>query len=383
MATMDANPDISNAPAPKASDTIHYEILSQRQLIWRKFRRHYVAVFCLYLLIVLYTIAIFAEFFAPYGAFQRHAGHLFAPPTPIRFVEEDGTVHLRPFVYGVSNELNTKTFQREYVEDTSEMYFIKFFAPGEPYKLLGFIDTDIHFVGVDEPGVYFPSGTDALGRDLFSRMLLGARTSLFVGLLGLALGFVLGLFFGGISGYYGGSVDTLIQRLIEFLQSLPTLPLWMALAALVPATWSPVQVYFGISLVLATVGWTGLARVVRGKLISLREEDYVLAAKLSGVGEAAIITRHLLPGFTSYLIVNLTLAIPGMILGETALSFLGLGIRPPAVSLGTLLQDAQNVQTVTLNPWLLIPGGLVMIIVIAFNFLGDGLRDAADPYKHT
>jgi peptide/nickel transport system permease protein len=213
-------------------------------------------------------------------------------------------------------------------------------------------------------------------------MLLGARTSLFVGLLGLAISFILGLVFGGISGYYGGTIDLFIQRLTEFFQSLPTLPLWMALAALVPPEWSSIQVYFGISSVLAIIGWTGLARIVRGKLISLREEDYVMAAHLSGVSERAIIARHLLPGFTSYLIVFLTLAIPQMILGETALSYLGLGIRAPAVSLGTLLQDAQNVQTITLSPWLLIPGGLVIFIVIAFNFLGDGLRDAADPYRH-
>jgi len=366
----------------RTEDELHYEVLSQRQLVWRKFRRHRVAYFCLVFLIIFYVLAIFAEFFAPYGAFERHTDYLFAPPTPLHFVDENGTLHLRPFVYKVTNELDLDTFQRTYVEDTSEKYFIKFFVQGEPYQLLGFIPTNIHFFGVDTPGVYFASGTDGLGRDLLSRMLLGARTSLFVGLLGLAVGFVLGLFFGGISGYYGGSVDTFIQRLIEFLQSLPTLPLWMALAALVPPDWSPIQVYFGISLILATVGWTGLARVVRGKLISLREEDYVLAATLSGVSERAIILRHLLPGFTSYLIVHLTLAIPRMILGETALSFLGLGIQPPAVSLGTLLQDSQNVQTVTLNPWLLIPGGVVVVIVVAFNFLGDGLRDAADPYKH-
>src|SRR5690606_28818310 len=359
-----------------------YEILSQRQLIWRKFKRHRVAYICLYILIALYIVSIFAEFFAPYGAFQRHGNYLLAPPTPIHLGDENGVFYLRPFVFKITKELHMETFRREYVEDTSEKYFLHFFKRGEPYQLLGLIETDIHFFGVDEPGVFFPVGTDSLGRDLLSRMFLGARTSLFVGLMGLALGFVLGLFFGGISGYYGGGIDTLIQRIIEFLQSLPTLPLWMALAALVPPEWTPIQVYFGISLVLATIGWTGLARVVRGKLISLREEDYIMAAKLSGVRERAIITRHLLPGFASYLIVNITLAIPGMILGETSLSFLGLGIRPPAVSLGTLLQDAQNVQTVTLNPWLLVPGGLVIVIVIAFNFLGDGLRDAADPYKH-
>jgi peptide/nickel transport system permease protein len=370
-------------PAAAAGDgEAGYEIASQRQLIWRKFRRHRVAVFSFYLLLVLYALAILAEFFSPYGAFERHRGYLFAPPIKLHFIDQERRFHLRPFVYKVTNELDMETFQRKYAEDTSERYSLRLFVRGESYTLLGIFKTDLHLFGVEAPGVFFPAGTDALGRDLFSRMLLGARTSLFVGLMGLAFGFVLGLFFGGLSGYYGGGVDTLIQRLIEFLQSLPHLPLWMALAALVPAKWSPIQVYFGISLVLATIGWTGLARVVRGKLISLREEDYVLAAKLSGVREHAIITRHLLPGFTSYLIVHLTLAIPSMILGETALSFLGLGIRPPAVSLGTLLQEAQNIQTVTLNPWMLIPGGLVVIIVLAFNFLGDGLRDAADPYKH-
>ena len=363
-------------------ELLNYEILSQRQLIWRKFRRHRVAYFCFIFLVLFYALAIFAEFFAPYGAFTRDTDFLYAPPTPIHFVDEDGTFSLRPFVYKIVNELDLNTYRRKYIEAASEKFPARFFVRAERHRLLGFIETDIHLFGVDDGAVIFLSGTDGLGRDLFSRMLLGARTSLFVGLLGLAIGFVLGLIFGGISGYYGGGVDMLIQRTIEFLQSLPTLPLWMALAALVPPDWTPIQVYFGISLVLATVGWTGLARVVRGKLISLREEDYVLAAKLSGLKEGAIITRHLLPGFLSYLIVHLTLAIPHMILGETALSFLGLGIQPPAVSLGTLLQDSQNVQTVTINPWLLYPGAVVVAIVIAFNFLGDGLRDAADPYKH-
>jgi len=363
-------------------EPLNYEILSQRQLIWRKFKRHRVAYFCFLFLTLFYALAIFAEFFAPYGAFKRDTNFLYAPPTPIHFVDEDGAFSLRPFVYKMVSELDLETFRREYVEDKSEKFPVRFLIRAEPYRLLGFIKTDIHLFGVDEGAVIFLSGTDGLGRDLFSRMLLGARTSLFVGLMGLAVGFVLGLVFGGISGYYGGGADMIIQRMIEFLQSLPTLPLWMALAALVPPDWTPIQVYFGISLVLATVGWTGLARVVRGKLISLREEDYVLAAKLSGLKEGAIITRHLLPGFLSYLIVHLTLAIPHMILGETALSFLGLGIQPPAVSLGTLLQDSQNVQTVTINPWLLYPGAVVVAIVIAFNFLGDGLRDAADPYKH-
>ena len=378
---MDTNAPVG-LPIAKIKKDSTYEILSQRQLIWRKFKRHRVALLSLYALALLYFIVLFAEFFAPHGAFERHSDFLLGPPTPIRFVDVDGNFSLRPFVYKMTNELDRQTFQRAYVEDPSEKYYLELFVEGEPYKLLGFIDSNIHLFGVQEGGVFLPFGSDALGRDIMSRMLLGARTSLFVGVIGLAIGFVLGLFFGGISGYYGGTVDLFIQRLTEFFQSLPTLPLWMALAALVPSDWSPIQVYFGISSVLAIIGWTSLARVIRGKLISLREEDYVMAAHLSGVSERAIITRHLLPGFTSYLIVHLTLAVPQMILGETALSFLGLGIRAPAVSLGTLLQDAQNVHTVTLSPWLLIPGGLVILIVIAFNFLGDGLRDAADPYRH-
>jgi len=356
-------------------------VLSHREIFWAKFTRHKAATISLVFIVLLYVLVLIAEFVSPYDPFQRHSGYLLAPPTGIHFVDTEGNFHLRPFVYGLSNELNRQTFQREYVVDTSQRYELSLFVTGTPYRLLGFIPADIHLFGVSEGGKIFLAGTDSLGRDLFTRMLAGARTSLFVGLLGLAIGFGLGLFFGGISGYFGGGIDNFVQRLTEFLQSLPTLPLWMALAALVPSDWSPTQVYFGISTVLAVVGWTTLARVVRGKLLSLREEDYVMAAKVSGVSEARIITSHLLPGFMSYLIVHLTLAVPQMILGEVALSFLGLGLRPPAVSLGTLLIDSQNIQTVTLSPWLLVPGGLVILIVIAFSFLGDGLRDALDPYR--
>ena len=356
-------------------------VLTRGQLFWTKFTRHKAALVSLWFIILLYAVVLIGEFVAPYGPFQRHTQYLLAPPTGIQFVDTEGSFHLRPFVYGIKNELNRETFQREYVVDTSQRYDISLFVKGEAYQLFGFIPADIHLFGVEGDGRIFLAGTDQLGRDLLSRMLFGARTSLFVGLIGLAIGFGLGLFFGGISGYFGGAIDNFVQRLTEFLQSLPTLPLWMALAALVPADWSPTQVYFGISTVLAVVGWTTLARVVRGKLLSLREEDYVMAAKVSGVSEAKIITTHLLPGFMSYLIVHLTLAVPQMILGEVALSFLGLGLRPPAVSLGTLLIDSQNIQTVTISPWLLVPGGLVILIVIAFSFLGDGLRDAADPYR--
>jgi len=356
-------------------------IFSQRTLIIKKFNKHKFAVGSLYFLIFLYLITTFAEFFSPYPTFQRNREYLYTPPSNIFFFDEEGYFSFYPFVYKIESELNLKTFQREYVQNKEEKYYIRFFPKVESYTIL-FFNLNYRFIGVEDGGELFLMGTDSLGRDIFSRTLYGTRTSLYVGLVGLLFGVSLGLFFGGISGYYGGGIDNLIQRMIEFLQSLPTLPLWMALATLVPTHWSPIQVYFSISIVLAIIGWTGLARVVRGKLISLREEDYVLAAKLCGAREGDIIIKHLLPGFSSYLIVHLTLAIPSMILGETSLSFLGLGIRPPAVSLGTLLQDSQNVQTVTMNPWLLFPGIFVILIVLAFNFLGDGIRDAADPYKH-
>lgn len=356
-------------------------VASQRQLIWRRFRRHKLAVASLVVLATMYLLAAFSPFVGPYGPRERFDDYLSMPPHRLHFFDEEGTFHLRPFVYGVSSELDLDTFQREYEVDTSQQYPIQFLHAGSDYELFGLVETNIHLFGVEEPGVWFPFGTDELGRDLFTRILFGARISLTVGLVGIALSFVLGCILGGISGYYGGKPDMIVQRTIDFLISIPTIPLWMALSAIVPATWSPLRVYFGISVVLSIVGWTGLARVVRSKLISLREEDYVMAAQLAGARERTIIRRHLLPGFTSYLIVNLTLAIPGMILGETALSFLGIGIRPPAISWGTLLQDAQTVGTVILQPWLMIPGAFVIITVMAFNFIGDGLRDAADPYK--
>lgn len=275
----------------------------------------------------------------------------------------------------------SRDLEKYYVEDTTVKHKLRFFYKGDSYKLLGFIPGDIHFFGTPEPDVYFPFGTDASGRDLYSRVLSALRISLSTGLVGVFFTFVLGCLFGGISGFYGGVTDTIIQRVIEFLMSMPSIPLWMALAAAFPTTWSSLKIYFAITIILSLIGWTTLARVVRGKLLELRNEDFVTAARVSGATDGYIIVKHLLPSFSSYLIVNVTLAIPSMILAETSLSFLGIGLTPPIVSLGVLLQDAQSINTVSMYPWMMIPGIFVVISVLAFNFVGDGLRDAADPYK--
>ncbi|RLE09487.1 ABC transporter permease [Candidatus Aerophobetes bacterium] len=356
-----------------------YYVASQWQLMWRKFKKHRLAVFGGTILAIFYFVAMFCEFFSPYDIYKRHIKYVYCPPQRVHFFDEEG-FHLPPFVYGLKKRINMRTLQATYTEDKDKKYLVDFFVHGDKYKFWNLFTTDIHLFGVKE-GTIFLFGTDKFGRDLFSRNLYAARISLSIGLVGVALSFVLGCILGGVSGYYGGAVDMVIQRVIEFLISIPTIPLWMALAAALPPYWSSIKVYFGITIILSLVGWCGLARVVRGKFLELREEDFVMAAKITGASEGRIITRHLLPSFLSYLIVNLTLSIPGMILGETSLSFLGLGIRPPAVSWGTLLQDAQAVRTVVIYPWILIPGVFVIITVLAFNFLGDGLRDAADPYK--
>lgn len=358
-----------------------YFLASQWRLMARKFRRHKLALFASSVLALFYLTAIFAGFLAPYDANHRFRDFIHVSPQGFKFVDADGRFHLRPFVYGMKSTLNRETYRREVVADTSKRYPIRLFARGDKYKFWGIVDTRVHLFGVDDPGVLFLFGTDALGRDLFSRNIHGARVSLSIGLVGVILSFFLGTILGGISGYFGGAADMIIQRIIEFLLSIPTIPLWMALAASLPREWSVIQVYFFITLILAIRGWCGLARVVRGKLLELREADFVMAARISGTGDTGIIAKHLLPSFLSYLIVHLTLSVPFMILGETALSFLGLGLRPPAVSWGTLLQDAQNISAVALFPWLLIPALFVIISVLAFNALGDGLRDAADPYK--
>jgi len=341
-------------------------VASQWQLMWMKFVKHKLAIIGSIIVISLYTIVLFHGFVAPYEKQDRFKLIHFKPQKVHLF--RNGKLSW-PFVYGVTSKSDPKTYTRAYVEDKSLAYPINLFVRGSKYKLFGLFDTDVHLLGVPEGGVIFVMGTDELGRDLFSRILYGGAISLSIGLMGVLASFILGAILGGISGYYGGIMDMIIQRVIEFLLSMPTIPLWMALSVAVPIDWPPTKVYFAITLILSLRGWCGLARVVRGKLLELREEDFVMAAKLAGANDVRIITRHMLPSFLSYLIVDMTLAIPGMILGETALSFLGLGLRPPVVSWGVLLQQATNVRTVA------------SFTVLGFNFMGDGLRDAADPYK--
>ncbi|HPO82489.1 MAG TPA: ABC transporter permease [bacterium] len=353
-------------------------LASQWKLIWWKFRRHKLAIFSLCVIILLYILVLFCEFIAPYEPWRRFEDYKNAPPQIINIYSKEGGLQ-RPFVYGMKQEFNMETFRRTFVKDTTEKYYLHFFVRGDPYKLWGLFPGNIHLFGSEE-GPVFLFGTDELGRDLFSRVVYGARISLTIGLVGVFISFLLGIILGGISGYLGGTFDEIIQRTIDFLMSIPSIPLWMALSAAVPRDWPVTKTYFTITIILSIIGWCGLARVVRGKLLSLREEDFTMAARLAGASEWRIITRHLLPSFTSHLIVSITLSIPGMILGETSLSFLGLGLQPPAISWGVLLQDAQQVIAVAHYPWRLIPALFVIITVLTFNFLGDGLRDAADPY---
>jgi len=355
-----------------------YYLASQWRLMWWKFRRHKLAQVGGLILISLYLLAILAEFITPYNINQRHSTYIYVPPQKVHLFWDKHSLHF--YVYGIRRDVDLKTWKFIYTEDTSKKYFLHFFVRGYDYKFLGLIPTNIHLFRVEEIGTIFLFGTDGLGRDLFSRTIYGARVSLFIGLVGVGISLFLGTLIGGISGYYGGKTDIIIQRIIEFLISIPTIPLWMALSAALPQDWSPIKTFFAISIILSLIGWCGVARVVRGKFLELREEDFIMAAKLSGCSEWRIIIRHMVPSFVSYLIVQITLSIPSMILGETALSFLGLGIRPPAVSWGALLKEAQNISAVVLYPWLLIPSTFVIVAVLSFNFLGDGLRDAADPY---
>lgn len=364
-----------NEETTTAEEKIFYA--TQWQLMWLKFKKHRIAMAAGIIIIFMYLVAIFAPFVAPYDPDTRHRNAALVPPTKIRFIDENG-FSFRPFIHPIKQEVDFTTFQRIYVEDTSRRLPIRFFVRGEEYKLFG-ITTNIHLFGVDE-GAIFLFGTDRLGRDMFTRIIYGSRISMSIGLVGVFLSLVLGLIFGGISGYYGGIVDGIIQRVIEVLRSFPTIPLWMALSAALPPDWSPVKVYLGITVILSLIGWTSLGRQVRGLVLSIKNEDFVVAARLAGTSEPKIILTHLIPSFMSHIIASITLSIPNMILSETSLSFLGIGLRPPVISWGTLLQQAQNVHSIVMAPWLLIPGLFVIIFVLVFNFLGDGLRDAADPY---
>lgn len=359
-------------------DAEDYLTLSQWQLVWRDFKKHKLAILGGVVLLLLYAVVIFAGFLAPHGPQQKFTDYQYLAPQRVRFVGPEGLQ--RPFIYGLKSARNPDTLEIEYVVDETVQYPIRFFVRGAPYRIAGIIPSRLKLFGVEE-GPLFLLGTDRLGRDLLTRILYGTQISLTVGLVGVVISFVLGITFGGVSGFYGGVVDDIIQRIIEFLMSIPKLPLWMALAAALPIDWPVVKMYFAITLVLSIIGWTGLARVVRGKILALREEEFSQAAKAFGARNRWIIFRHLVPNFMSYLLVSATLSVPRMILGETSLSFLGLGLQPPAVSWGVLLKDAQQVQIVADYPWLLLPGLCVVITVLSFNFVGDGLRDAADPYK--
>jgi peptide/nickel transport system permease protein len=366
----------------KISKEERYYYASQWELIRWRFSRHKLAVISLFLLGFLYLLAIFAEFVAPYTVDTRwEAFSKGAPPSKVHWIKPGGG--FGPYIFSLSRVLDPETFMFTYTEDKSQVIPIRFFVKGDAYKMWGRFKMDIHLFGVrhDSPTPLLLFGTDRIGRDLFSRIIYGARISLSIGIVGVLVSFLLGVIVGGISGYFGGFVDDAIQRVIDFLLSIPGLPLWLTLAAALPRDMPTLQLYFWITIMLSILGWCGLARVVRGKLLALREEDYALAARGAGASNFRIITRHLLPGFTSHLIVSMTMSVPGMILNETALSFIGVGIQPPAVSWGTLLQDSQNLMAIAKQNWLLIPAIWVIATVLLFNFVGDGLRDAADPYS--
>lgn len=372
--------EISNTEISKIEEKKKdISIASQWKMIWWRFKKHKLAMGAGIVLLIIYILAIFCGFFSPYTADEYNARYSLAPPQMPRLLDKEGKFHMRPFVYGYKRERSPETGRPILTIDRDKTYPIYFFSRGTSYKLLGLWETDIHLFGTKEGGVYL-FGTDKLGRDMLTRVLYGARISTSIGFIGIIFSIILGILIGGFAGYIGGIVDTIIMRMIELLRSIPKIPLWMSLSAALPNHWSIIKIYLGITIILSFIGWTSLARQVRSKFMSLREEDFVMSARLIGSSQFRIIFVHMLPSFLSHIIASISLAIPGMIIGETSLSFLGLGLRPPAVSWGVLLQQAQEIRIVAFAPWLLIPGVAVIITVLAFNFLGDGIRDAADPY---
>lgn len=377
--TLEQIPEEEPALAPEEAERLF--VASQWQLMWWRFRRHKLALVSVAVVALLYLIAIFVEFLATYDPYRHQTQWVFAPPQVPRVGMVDG--RLSVYVLGFDLERDPVTLRPVYTADPERRYPVRFFVEGREYKLLGLFPTNIHLFGLEPgtDGTFYLLGTDRLGRDMWSRIMYGTRISTSIGLVGVGLSFILGLILGGFSGLYGGVFDTVVQRVIEVLRSIPTVPLWLGLSAAIPKDWPQVRVYFAITIILSFVGWTGLARVVRGRFLSLREEDFVMAARVAGAGDGRIVFTHLIPSILSHIIASITISIPGMILAETGLSFLGLGLRPPTISWGVLLQEAQNVRTVALAPWLMIPGFFVIITVLCFNFMGDGLRDAADPYS--
>jgi len=367
--------------AEEDSAKVEWASLSQTQLIWRRFIRNRMAVLGAVVVGLFYLVALLGDFLAPYNLSTRFTDSIYAPPMLPRFVDAEGSWSLRPFVYGLDRHIDQDTLLYAYTPNTDLKFPIYFFVRGSEYSVLGLFRTDWHLFGIEEGAPLFLIGSDRQGRDMLSRCILGSQVSLSVGLLGVFMGITLGTVLGVSSGYYGGLVDDLMQRFSEVIMSIPQIPLWMALASILPLDWSPIRVYFGITIILSLINWGGLARQLRGRTLALREEVFTLAAHGAGASDWWIIRRHLIPNNASHIIVVATLSIPGMILGETALSFLGLGIRPPMTSWGVLLQEAQNVRTIVFNPWLIIPALLVIFAVLGFNFLGDGLRDAVSPFS--
>ena len=363
-----------------AADEQQLATITPRELTWRRFKRHRLALASGCFLGVLYLIAAVCEFISPYKPETRNVAAINAPPMLVRFFDVEGNFHLRPFVYGYDMEVNADTWMREYTINPDKHYPLRFFSAGDSYQFWNLFRAETHLFTA-EGGYIHVFGTDQLGRDMFSRVFYGARVSLSIGLVGLVMTFVLGIVLGGLAGYIGRWVDRAIQRLTAVLLSIPQLPLWMALTAALPPAWSPLRVYFGVTIILSLFGWTILARQVRGRFLALRVEEFVVAARLIGARKMRVILRHMLPNFLSHTITTATLAVPAMIIGETSLSFLGIGLRPPVVSWGVLLQQAQNYQVIVMTPWLMIPGLFVVLAVMAFNLFGDGLRDAADPYN--